>query len=188
MTPYIKFGHVLHNCQIQGKKLHQCSLSQLARGMKQNSTRSIEARDVTLHMAWPFFNRNDGMMLQVWTYGFTLSFVLHMQCPHIPWYHKLFSYLPPPPRLALSVPAASMDTLLRCTKHNGPVGSTSPLYMEGTGFIPHREMCFSLLCWFSRQIQQELRRCIFITLNTSIFHTFLLHDPLHSPTVTEPLS
>jgi len=48
--------------------------------------------------------------------------------------------------VALSVPAASMDTLLRYTKHNGAVGSTSPLFLEGTGFMPHPKMCFSLLC------------------------------------------
>jgi hypothetical protein len=54
--------------------------------------------------------------------------------------------LPPSPSQALSVPGAIMDTLLSCTMHSGPMGSTSPLCLEGIGFIPHPEMCFSLLC------------------------------------------
>jgi hypothetical protein len=96
-----------------------------------------------------------------------------MQCSHMPWYHKLCSYLPPFSSLALSVPAASMDTVLRWTKHNGPVGSTSALCLEGIGFIPHPEMCFSLLCWFSSQMQEELRWYIVITLYTSIFQVYV---------------
>jgi hypothetical protein len=85
----------------------------------------------------------------------------------------LTCFLPPSPSLAFSVSAASMDTSLRWTKHSGPMGSTSPLCLEGTGFIPHPEMCFSLICWFSRQMQQELRRCIVITLYTSIFQVYI---------------